>query len=104
MSRDRYLELDTFGPERVVIVFAIEGEQVQIRSLAGDLRIFAFKLGNGALHMLTLSLQTWATGRPAPLRVLAQFLDRLVGHEEIRFARCSDLAGWRLNGPGMKPA
>jgi len=55
-------------------------------------------------RMLTLSLQTWATGRPAPLRVLAQFLDRLVGHEEIRFARCSDLASWRLNGPGMKPA
>jgi peptidoglycan/xylan/chitin deacetylase (PgdA/CDA1 family) len=48
-------------------------------------------------RLLTVSLQTWATGRPAPLRVLSQFLQRLVGHEEFRFARCSDVAAWRLN-------
>lgn len=48
-------------------------------------------------RLLILSLQTWATGRPAPLRILRQLLDRLVGHEEIRFARCSDIAGWRLD-------
>jgi peptidoglycan/xylan/chitin deacetylase (PgdA/CDA1 family) len=53
-------------------------------------------------RLLTLSLQTWATGRPAPLRVLSQFLQRLVSHEEFRFARCSDVAAWRLNPSGNK--
>lgn len=43
-------------------------------------------------RFLILSLQTWATGRPAPLRILSQFLDRLVGHEEFWFARCSDIS------------
>ena len=46
---------------------------------------------------LVLSLQTWATGRPATLRVLRQFLDRLAGHEEFRFVRCGELADWCLN-------
>ena len=48
-------------------------------------------------RLMSLSLQTWATGRPAALRVLGQLLDRLVGHEEFRFAQCSEVAGWRLN-------
>jgi len=43
-------------------------------------------------RFLILSLQTWATGRPAPLRILRQFLDRLAGHEEFWFARCSDIS------------
>lgn len=47
-------------------------------------------------RFLILSLQTWATGRPAPLRILRQFLERLVGHEEFWFARCSDIAKWWL--------
>jgi peptidoglycan/xylan/chitin deacetylase (PgdA/CDA1 family) len=55
-------------------------------------------------RLLTLSLQTWATGRPAPLRILSQFLERLGGHEEFRFARCSDVAAWRLNPSVNEPA
>jgi peptidoglycan/xylan/chitin deacetylase (PgdA/CDA1 family) len=55
-------------------------------------------------RMLILSLQTWATGRPAPLRVLGQFLDRLAGHEELRFMRCSDIAAWRLDQSERGPA
>jgi peptidoglycan/xylan/chitin deacetylase (PgdA/CDA1 family) len=47
-------------------------------------------------RMLILSLQTWATGRPAVLRVLRDFLERVVGHEEIRFSRCGEIARWRL--------
>ena len=43
-------------------------------------------------RFLILSLQTWATGRPAPLRILKEFLDRLAGHEEFWFARCSDIS------------
>jgi hypothetical protein len=46
---------------------------------------------------MNLSLQTWATGRPASLRVLGRLLERLVGHEEFRFAQCSEVATWRLN-------
>jgi peptidoglycan-N-acetylglucosamine deacetylase len=49
-----------------------------------------------ARRCLILSMQTWATGRPAALRVLRQFLDRLVGHEELSFARCAELANWCL--------
>jgi hypothetical protein len=48
-------------------------------------------------RLMNLSLQTWATGRPATLRVLGRLLDRLVGHEEFRFAQCSEIAAWRLN-------
>ena len=40
---------------------------------------------------------TKATGRPASLRVLGRLLERLVGHEEFRFAQCSEVATWRLN-------
>jgi hypothetical protein len=29
--------------------------------------------------------------------VLGTLLERLVGHEEFRFAQCSDIAAWRLN-------
>jgi peptidoglycan/xylan/chitin deacetylase (PgdA/CDA1 family) len=50
-----------------------------------------------APRLMNLSLQTWATGRPASLRVLERLLERLVGHEEFRFAQCSEIAAWRLN-------
>jgi peptidoglycan/xylan/chitin deacetylase (PgdA/CDA1 family) len=48
-------------------------------------------------RLMSLSLQTWASGRPASLRVLGHLLDRMVGHEEFRFAQCSEVAAWRLN-------
>jgi len=54
-----------------------------------------------APRLMSLSLQTWATGRPANLRILRQLLDRLVGHEEFRFAQCSEIAGWRLESPAQ---
>ena len=55
-------------------------------------------------RFLILSLQTWATGRPAPLRILRQFLDRLVGHEEFWLARCGDIAKWWLEHGGSRAA
>lgn len=55
-------------------------------------------------RFLILSLQTWATGRPAPLRILRQFLERLVGHEEFWFVRCSDIAKWWLEHAGSHAA
>src|SRR5262249_56798446 len=45
-----------------------------------------------APRLMNLSLQTWATGRPASLRVLGRLLERLVGHEEFCFAQCSEVA------------
>lgn len=45
-------------------------------------------------RFMILSLQTWATGRPAPLRTLSQFLERVTTYNDIQFARCSELAGW----------
>lgn len=47
-----------------------------------------------APRFLILNMQTWAVGRPAPLRTLKQFLERLTGHEELWFTRCGDLAKW----------
>ncbi len=47
-----------------------------------------------ASRLFILSLQTWGVGRPAPLRALKQFLERLNGHEELWFAKCSELAEW----------
>jgi hypothetical protein len=43
---------------------------------------------------MILSLQTWATGRPAPLRTLKQFLERVTTYNDIQFARCSEIARW----------
>ena len=45
-------------------------------------------------RFMILSLQTWATGRPASLRVLRQFLERLASHEEFWLARCGEIAKW----------
>ncbi|HXF55902.1 MAG TPA: polysaccharide deacetylase family protein [Hyphomicrobiaceae bacterium] len=41
-----------------------------------------------------LSLTTWASGRPTPLRMLRKFLERITAHNDIKFARCSDFAEW----------
>jgi peptidoglycan/xylan/chitin deacetylase (PgdA/CDA1 family) len=47
----------------------------------------------GARFMI-LSIQTWATGRPAPLLTLQRFIEHVQKHNDVRFARCSDLAAW----------
>jgi hypothetical protein len=43
---------------------------------------------------MILSIQTWATGRPAPLRALQQFIARLQKYNDVRFARCGEIAAW----------
>ena len=52
----------------------------------------------GACRFLTLSIQTWVTGRPAPLRSLRQFLQRLAQYNDIQFARCQEIAAWCAPG------
>jgi hypothetical protein len=52
----------------------------------------------GACRFLMLSIQTWVTGRPAPLRSLRQFLQRLVQYNDIQFARCQEIAAWCAPG------
>jgi len=47
-----------------------------------------------AARLMILSIQTWATGRPTPLRTLRQFIERLTTYNDIQFARCSEIAGW----------
>lgn len=47
-----------------------------------------------APRFLILSIQTWVTGRPAVLRVLETFIARLISHNDVRFARCDDVASW----------
>jgi peptidoglycan-N-acetylglucosamine deacetylase len=48
---------------------------------------------NGTRFMI-LSIQTWATGRPAPLRTLQQFVERIQKHNDVRFASCGEIAAW----------
>ena len=50
--------------------------------------------GAHAPRFMILSIQTWATGRPAPLRTLRQFIERLSGHNDVCFAQCRDIAAW----------
>ena len=45
-------------------------------------------------RFMILSIQTWATGRPAALRTLKQFIERLVTRNDIQFARCAEIAAW----------
>lgn len=45
-------------------------------------------------RFMILSIQTWATGRPANLRVLQKFIERLAAHNDIQFARCVEIAAW----------
>ena len=47
-----------------------------------------------ATRFMILSIQTWATGRPANVRVLRQFIERLVTKNDIQFARCAEIAAW----------
>ena len=47
-----------------------------------------------APRFMILSMQTWATGRPAPLRTLRQFLERVIAHNDVQFARCGEIAAW----------
>jgi peptidoglycan/xylan/chitin deacetylase (PgdA/CDA1 family) len=47
-----------------------------------------------APRFMILSLQTWATGRPTPLRTLEQFLERVTAYNDIQFARCGDVVDW----------
>jgi peptidoglycan-N-acetylglucosamine deacetylase len=45
-------------------------------------------------RFMILSIQTWATGRPASLRALQQFVARLKAYNDVRFACCSEIAAW----------
>src|SRR5262245_18567067 len=47
-----------------------------------------------APRFMIISMQTWATGRPTPLRTLRRFLERLKTYNDIAFARCEDIARW----------
>jgi peptidoglycan/xylan/chitin deacetylase (PgdA/CDA1 family) len=45
-------------------------------------------------RFMILSIQTWATGRPANLRVLRRFVERIKEHNDVSFVRCGEFAGW----------
>ncbi|CAN0108322.1 unnamed protein product [Phaeothamnion confervicola] len=47
-----------------------------------------------ASRFMILSIQTWATGRPANLRALKHFIQRVQTHNDVCFARCREIADW----------
>lgn len=53
-----------------------------------------YRESESAPRFMILSIQTWATGRPAPLRTLRQFIERVSAHNDVCFSRCSEIAGW----------
>jgi peptidoglycan/xylan/chitin deacetylase (PgdA/CDA1 family) len=53
-----------------------------------------YREGERSPRFMILSIQTWATGRPAPLRTMKTFIERLKTFNDIQFARCGDIAGW----------
>jgi peptidoglycan/xylan/chitin deacetylase (PgdA/CDA1 family) len=53
-----------------------------------------YRESENAPRFMIISMQTWATGRPTPLRTLRRFLERLSAYNDIQFARCEDIAGW----------
>ena len=53
-----------------------------------------YRESDRASRFMILSIQTWATGRPAPLRTLKRFIERVTTHNDTCFARCRDVAGW----------
>ena len=52
-----------------------------------------------APRFMILSIQTWATGRPANLRTLRRFIERIKEHNDVSFVRCGELAGWCAQNP-----
>ena len=53
-----------------------------------------YRESENAPRFMIISMQTWATGRPTPLRTLRRFLERLSAYNDIQFARCEDISGW----------
>jgi hypothetical protein len=39
-------------------------------------------------------MQTWAIGKPTPLRTLRHFIERIQAHNDVQFASCADVAAW----------
>jgi peptidoglycan/xylan/chitin deacetylase (PgdA/CDA1 family) len=54
-----------------------------------------------ASRFMIISMQTWATGRPTPLRTLKHFIQRVTAHNDIQFARCNDITGWCRDGAAV---
>ena len=69
------------GPDGLADVWDSEFEVLYRESASGT-------------RFMILSIQTWATGRPAPLRVLRQFIRRVIDHNDVRFTQCGEIARW----------
>lgn len=69
------------GPDGLLDVWSCEFETL-------------YREGESGARYMILSIQTWATGRPAPLRTLQQFIERLKQYNDVRFARCAEIAAW----------
>lgn len=55
---------------------------------------FLYREAEQSSRYMMLSLQTWATGRPASLPALAQFIARVKRDNDTQFTRCSEIAEW----------
>jgi peptidoglycan/xylan/chitin deacetylase (PgdA/CDA1 family) len=69
------------GPDGLLDVWTCEFEALYRESEQGS-------------RFMILSIQTWATGRPASLRTLQQFIERLQTYNDVRFASCGEIAAW----------
>lgn len=47
-----------------------------------------------ARRFMIISMQTWATGRPTPLRTLKHFIQHVMTYNDVEITRCDRLAAW----------
>jgi hypothetical protein len=47
-----------------------------------------------APRFMIISMQTWAIGKPTPLRTLKHFLQRVMAYNDVQFTRCDQLTAW----------
>ncbi len=84
----------TSEKSHVAFPYPMRGGPAGVASVWNNEFDILYRESDKAPRFLILSLQTWAAGRPTPLRTLKTFLTRVMTHNDVHFTQCSDIAGW----------
>lgn len=92
----------TSEKSHVAFPYPMRGGPAGVASVWNNEFDILYRESDKAPRFLILSLQTWAAGRPTPLRTLKTFLTRVMTHNDVHFTQCGDLAGWCSTSPSKK--
>ncbi len=92
----------TSEKSHVAFPYPMRGGPAGVASVWNNEFDILYRESDKAPRFLILSLQTWAAGRPTPLRTLKTFLTRVIAHNDVQFTQCSDIAGWCNDVAGKK--